>query len=59
MQPGRTKPGVARIRMTDVRLEAFGDINHVGARREGFPSVEGFFDYRCSLHGESDPDLAV
>ncbi len=59
VQPGRTQRGVARIRVTDVRLEVLGGIDHAGARREGFPSVEAFFDYWRSLHGEADPDLAV
>lgn len=51
VQPGRTKHGVARIRITDVRTERLSEITEDDARREGFASVEGFFAHWDGLHG--------
>ncbi len=59
VRPGRTKPGIGRIRITRVRRERLGDIDHAGARLEGFPTVGRFFDYWRSLYGRVDPGAQV
>jgi hypothetical protein len=35
VQPGRTKPGIARIRITDIRQERLQEISEEDARAEG------------------------
>jgi hypothetical protein len=51
VQPGRTKRGVARVRVTDVRRERLSQITEDDACREGFASVAGFLAYWDALHG--------
>lgn len=64
VQPGRGKPEVTRIRVTDVRVERLGDISVDDARREGFKrkafgDVDAFFTYWQELHGSLDRDQPV
>jgi hypothetical protein len=59
VQPGRTKHGIGRIRVTEMCRERLGDIDVSGARREGFPTVGWFFDYWRRLHGGVDPEQEV
>ena len=54
LQPGRTKAGVARIRVTDVRREGLGDLKPAAAPREGFRYLHEFFTYWRSLYGRVD-----
>lgn len=59
VQPGRGKTAVCRITITDVRLEALGEITLKDARKEGFVTTDEFRDYWASLYGRFDPDLMV
>jgi hypothetical protein len=59
VQPGRTKPGIGRIRVTGVRREPLSAIDEEAARREGFPDRRAFFDYWRRLHGRVDPEREV
>ena len=55
VQPGRGFPGVAKIKITDMRLEKLGDINRFEAIREGFGGdnpVHEFLEYWKRLHSE-------
>lgn len=53
VQPGRTRRGVARIRITAVRAERLSRITAADARAEGFDSIPAFFEYWDHLHGPS------
>ena len=60
VQPGRGKKGVAKIRITDIRLETVGDINRREAILEGFNTdnpVRDFFSYWKKLHKRNNIDL--
>lgn len=57
VQRGRTKPGVARIRVLEVRREHLGQMTHYEALREGFSGTGEFFRYWEKLHGRVVPDL--
>lgn len=59
VQPGRTKRGVGRILIKEVRRERLGDIHHPGALREGFHDVRDFLDYWRRLHGGVDSEQEV
>jgi hypothetical protein len=59
VQPGRTKPGVARIRVLEVRREILGIITDDGARREGFDHRVPFFRHWGDLHGSVDMEQEV
>jgi hypothetical protein len=50
IQPGRGQKAVGRIRITSVSEVPLGEINHAGAKREGFPSVSAFFSYWITLY---------
>jgi hypothetical protein len=45
LQPGRGKPGVARIRLDAIRLEHLQDITQQDAQAEGFAGVDEFKSY--------------
>lgn len=59
IQPGRGKPAVGRITVTDVQIAYLGDIDLRDAKREGFATRQEFVDYWTSLHGRFDPDVRV
>lgn len=59
VQPGRGKPAVGRITVTDVQLAYLGDIDLRDAKREGFRTRQEFVDYWTGLHGRFDPDVRV
>lgn len=54
VQPARTKPGVARILVKEIRREELGEIRHSGALREGFRNVTDFLIYWEKLYGRVD-----
>lgn len=51
IQPGRARPGIERLTITEVRQEKLGDISLPDAKREGFRTRSDFFDYWQRLHG--------
>lgn len=51
VQPGRSKHGVATIRVTRVEKQRLGTITPADARAEGFQTVEQFADYWRRMHG--------
>jgi len=59
VRPERTRGSIGRIKILSVRRERLGDIDHAGARLEGFPNVGRYLDYWRTLHGHVDPDAEV
>lgn len=60
VQPGRGKATVARIRVTDVRMEPLSGVYSPGeAQAEGFASVEEFCDYWLRLHGDMNAETVI
>ncbi|MDQ3933412.1 MAG: ASCH domain-containing protein [Actinomycetota bacterium] len=59
IQPGRGKPAVARITITDVRRERLGELTFNDARAEGFRTRAEFFEYWEQLYGRVDVDELV
>lgn len=57
--PGRGMPSIARIEVTDVRLEQLGDITEEEAALEGGFTRESFFDVWESLTGSVEPTQPV
>lgn len=50
VQPGRGKPAVARIRITDIRCEDVREISAEDAKAEGFESVTHFLLVWTQMH---------
>jgi len=50
VQPGRGKPAVARIRITDIRREDVRDISFEDAKAEGFASATHFLLVWTQMH---------
>lgn len=57
--PGRGKPALGRIVVTEVRLERLGHLDDDEARREGFASAAAFEQAFADMHGRYDPDVRV
>ena len=53
VQPGRNKPAVARIRITDFWREDVRNISPEDVRAEGFTSEVEFFLTWCRMHDKS------
>lgn len=49
--PGRGKHAIGRAVVTDVRMELLGQITEDECRREGFESVQAFFDAFRGING--------
>lgn len=49
--PGRGKNAIGRVTVKDVRMELLGQITEDECRREGFESVQGFFDAFRGING--------
>lgn len=59
VQPGRGKPGIARIRILNAFVEPLGMITHAGAIAEGFPTPAAFVARWVELYGVFDQHLPV
>lgn len=59
IQPGRGQPSVARAKVTGRRIEPLGALKPIDARREGFPTREGFVAAWAAINGSWDPDQRV
>jgi hypothetical protein len=59
VQPGRTKEGVGRIKVLEVRRERLSEIDEAAASREGFATKTDFLTYWWTLYGSSDPSTEV
>lgn len=59
VQPGRGKPAICRITITDIRQERLGQITLRDAKREGFVTTQEFFDYWAELYGGVDREQRV
>ena len=65
VQPGRTKAGVARIRILSARKERLGLVTDEDAEREGFTARndltprQEFLNYWLVLYGRLDEDQEV
>ncbi len=53
VQPGRGKPAVARIQITDIRREDVRNISDGDAKAEGFDSVPSFYFVWASIHDKA------
>ena len=58
VQPGRGKPGLARIRILHTELQQLGDLTYQDAKAEGFRTRDDFYAYWTDLYNISEPDLA-
>lgn len=54
VQPGRSSPAIAYIRVTSVQWQLLGDITDDDAAAEGGMTRQGFFDVWQNLTGSSD-----
>ena len=59
VQPGRTKPSIARIEITRLRREPVRAITVEDALAEGFESVEEFYETWQQVHGKGSLDQEV
>jgi hypothetical protein len=53
VQPGRGKPAVARIRITDIRREDVRNISDEDVRAEGFEWRSVFLETWCNMHDKA------
>ncbi len=49
--PGRGKHAIGRARIVGVRMEMLGNITDDDVSREGFPSIEAFFEAWRAING--------
>lgn len=52
VQPARTQPAVARIRLTGIERKNVQEITEAEAKAEGYANRDEFFDVWRTVHGE-------
>lgn len=59
INPGRGVTGIAEAKVTGRRIEALSAVTPADARREGFPTRDGFVSTWRAINGDWDPDERV
>lgn len=59
VQPGRTQPAVARIKLLRIKGQRVSETSAEEARMEGFDSCEAFFAQWEEIHGEDKLNAQV
>lgn len=59
VQPGRGRPTVCHIRITDVALLRLGVLSTTEARAEGFDNPTAFESAWMEIHGTYEPQIRV
>lgn len=59
VQPGRTQPAVARIKLLGIKRQRVAETSVAEAKQEGFESREAFFAQWHEIHGEDKLNAEV